>query len=123
MIRQDEQHDLEQARPHRLEPLSFKFDRRYSQRHPVTGRVTLHRRDHDLNAYQHPICSIQLHNMSHGGLLARSEVALRDNEQVTVFFPPHAGERALDMTGHVVRCDPADKGYEIAIKFDISRAA
>lgn len=102
---------------------SLRFERRHSLRHPAGGQVTMLRRNHEAGAYLFPICSIQLIDMSDGGVGARTDVPLKTNEPVAVFIPPHGNERGFDLYGHVVRCDPASQGYHVGIAFDYRPAA
>lgn len=104
-------------------PQTYAFDRRYSARHPVTGRVTVQRCDHDTQAYRHRICSVELCDMGAGGMAAYSDVAIAPNETVAVFLPSHGAEQGLDLRGHVVRCQPTFGGYQVAIAFDQEKAA
>jgi hypothetical protein len=101
----------------------FTFDRRRGDRYTFEGQATVHRCDHDPLAYRHRTCSLDLKNLADGGLAAHSDVPLRPDETVTVFFPAHGPEHGIDRIGHVIRCRPVQKGYEVAIKFDLDRAA
>ena len=104
-------------------PEVLRFDRRRHERHVVSGRITALRRDHRIDAYRHPVCSLQMVNMSDGGLAATCDIALDVDESVAVFFPPHGPERGFDLYGHVVRCLPGEHGYALAIQFDHKAAA
>lgn len=109
-------------------PPTFCFDRRRSERQPVSGRVSLRRLDHDPDAYRFRLCSIQLHDISAGGLCAVSDVPFEKFELVCVHFPPHGHEPGFELIGHVVRCTPAHRpdepnGYEVGICFDTRAAA
>ncbi len=104
-------------------PETYAFDRRHSARHTVSGRVTVQRHDHDPAAYQHPICSVELCDMGHGGMAAVSDVAMAPNELVEIYFPAHGAEQGLDLRGRVVRCIPTHGGYRVAIAFDTQLAA
>ncbi len=113
----------------------FRFDRRTSERHDLEGQVTALRRDHDVEAYTHPVCTLDLMNMSELGMAAHSEIPLADSERVSVYFPPHGSDMGLELMGHVVRCTPVTREeaatrrqplgreYEIAIQFDPRTAA
>ncbi len=102
---------------------TLRFDRRRAERHPVSGRVTVMRRAHDPMVYRQPVCSFQLRNMSDTGLAGQCEMPLSVDETVAVFLPPHGSERGVDLLGHVVRCQPADQGYQVAVQFDVRPAA
>lgn len=103
--------------------VSLKFDRRHETRYPVSGQITILRCDHDPEAYQHPINSLQLKDMCNGGLAAKSDTVINQNERVAIYFPPKDNKPGFDLAGHVVRCLPDKKGYTIAIQFDAKRAA
>lgn len=114
-------------------PEVFGFDRRRAERHEITCAVTAMRREHDADAYQHPACHLELCNMSETGVAAISDVPLDPDSPISILFPPHGGDAAIQLTGHVVRCRPwtgdddaTDRprgGYEIAIAFDPAVAA
>lgn len=80
------------------------------------------RRSHDAQAYRHPVCSIQLTDMSDGGVGAHTDVPLQPHELVAVFIPPHGNEGGFDLYGHVVRCQPTGDGYDIGIALDLRPA-
>lgn len=113
-------------------PEVFGFDRRRAERYPIACNVTAMRREHDTEAYRHPACRLELCNISETGVAAISDVPLDTDATIRIVFPPHGGEAAIELTGHVVRCLPwtgdADdaeprSGYEIAIAFDPAFAA
>ncbi|MBI1370458.1 MAG: hypothetical protein GC162_17620 [Planctomycetes bacterium] len=115
------------------EPTVYRFDRRRDLRHDLGGCVTALRRDHEVNAYRHPVCSLRLRNMSEGGLGVISDVPLGSEERIAVYFQPHGSDTGFEMFGHVVRClpvrtedaneSPLATGYEIGIRFDPPAAA
>lgn len=114
------------------EPTILRFDRRTHPRHRADGRVTAFRKDHAVPAYQHPVCSLRLADISEGGLGAFSDVPLEPDEQLAVCFPAHGAEPALELYGHVVRCRPrhdqqdeqrGDAGYELGVCFGVPPAA
>lgn len=101
----------------------YKFDRRGHSRMQTASRVTLLRREHNPQVYQHPLCSMMLINISDGGICARCDAPLKLDEPVSIFFPPQGPQRGFDLLGHVTRCLPMRNGYEIGIAFDLKMAA
>src|SRR5262245_3925543 len=91
-------------------PPSYPFDRRRGDRHPVAGSATVLRRDRDVRVMQQPVCSLQMRNLSPGGLSAISGTQLLPNERVCVFIPSHGGDGGQELHGHVLRCTPLTAG-------------
>lgn len=110
-------------RPEADAPPMLKFDRRRSPRRAAGGHVTLLRHGHDTRVHRARICSIQLLNMSDGGLGGRCDLPLAPDEPVTVCIPPHGADRGFDLVGHVVRSRPGEQGYQVGIVFDARAAA
>lgn len=107
-----------------LPPESLRFDRRRSHRHETAGHVTLLRQSPARSRMQFPVCSIHMFDISSHGIGARCDMPLTLNEPVSVFLPPHGGERGVDIVGHITRIDPAEpSGYRIGIEFDPRPAA
>lgn len=106
-------------------PAQMRLDRRQHPRYLMSGRVTVMRRGHDVASYHQPVCSVQLCDVSDGGLAAHCDMPLRPDEPVAVFFPPRGPQRGVDIMGHVIRCQPdADNnGYRLALRFDCRPAA
>ncbi len=105
---------------------SLRFDRRRGDRHPIGGAVTALRRDRDVRVMRQPVCSLQMRNLSHGGLSAISNTQLLPNERISVFIPSHGGDGGQEIEGQVLRCTPLTTtedsaygcAYEVAIRFD-----
>jgi len=113
-------------------PEVYRFDQRAEPRHGADFQVTLLRRDHDPGAYRHPICRLQMKDMSSAGIGAICDTPLAVDERVSLYFPAHGPEPGIEFEGHVVRCHwqhPRPEahgglgGYDIAIRFDVRAAA
>lgn len=117
--------------PQHNEAPAYRFDRRRGDRHPVGGSATGMRRDHDVRAFERPVCSLQMRNLSHGGLAAISDTQLMPHERISVFIPAHGGDGGQELHGHVLRCISLTKAestaygsaYDVAIRFDAIKAA
>ena len=100
-------------------------ERRMFPRRETTGRVTGKRIDHALHALRKPCLTLELRDVSIGGLSALSPAPLERGERLTVTFPAHGvfsvggAERAgWDAVGRVVRCEQSGLGYRVAVEFD-----
>jgi len=110
--------------PHAEADAVLRFDRRRAPRRAAAGTVTLLRRSPRAAGYQFPICAIHMTDQSEGGLGARCDVPLTTDEPVAVCFPPHGGERGVDVTGRITHVEPAEpSGYHVGIQFDSTRPA
>ena len=54
---------------------------------------------------------------------AISQTALDTGERLTVFFPPLGAQQGWDAYGRVLRCEPGNFGYRLAVEFDPLPAA
>ena len=99
------------------------FERRGSSRYVIAGRFTAVRGSDTEGHGAKRICSLELMNISDGGLGAVSKDPIDIDARITVFFPPHGPERGFDMCGRVVRCSQLDRGHEVGIRFDERHAA
>ena len=107
-------------------PSPFKLDpseRRMFERKEIHARVEGKRLDHAIPARQQPHISLSLRDLSFGGLAAISEQPLGAGERIAIFFPPQGSNRGWDAFGRVIRCDPGNFGYRIAVEFDPLPAA
>ena len=98
-------------------------ERRMFTRMEIHSRIEGRRLDHSIPARQQPQVSLALRDFSLGGLSALSEQPLASGERVAVFFPPQGVKRGWDAYGRVIRCDPGNFGYQIAVEFDPIPAA
>jgi hypothetical protein len=100
-------------------------ERRMFPRRETTGRVTGKRIDHALPALRKPCLTLELRDVSIGGLSALSPAPLERGERLTVTFPAHgvfsvggAGRAGWDAVGRVVRCEQSGLGYRVAVEFE-----
>ena len=100
------------------------FDRRGPNRHNLNGTVTaIQTVPTSSRAHRSQICSLNLLNISMGGLGAIASEPIGVDTAITIFFPPHGPERGMNMFGRVVRCTRKDQGHEVGIAFDARSAA
>jgi len=104
-------------------PHSYPLERRENGRHTISGRATALISSADPLDGHKRISSLQLLNMSDGGIGALAQEPLEPGSHITIFFPPHGPEKGMDLPGHIVRQAPRDHGYEIGIRFDQRLAA
>ena len=93
-------------------------ERRVFPRKQVDTRVQGKRLDHTIDARRQPFLHLSLRDVSVGGLSAISQSAVAAGERVSVFFPPQGTTRGWDACGRVIRCDPGNFGYRIAVEFE-----
>ena len=99
-------------------------ERRMFPRKEVSVRVEGRRLDHSIEARQMPQLSLQLKDVSLGGIAALSSTPVGRGERITVFFPPEGPARGWDAYGRIIRCEPsAAGGYRLAVAFDPLPAA
>ncbi len=102
---------------------SYLFERRHSLRRATSGQVTVLLRKTDDHGTHYRIASLNLLDMSDGGMGGLCNDELSPDSSVAVLFPPHGPERGFDVSGRVVRCQRRAVGHEIGIRFDERRAA
>ncbi len=93
-------------------------ERRVFPRKEFQARVQGKRLDHTIPARREPHLNLSLRDVSVGGLSAISQTPVASGERVSVFFPPQGIQRGWDAYGRVVRCQPGQFGYRIAVEFD-----
>ena len=98
-------------------------ERRIFPRKECSARVEGRRLDNTLTARQQPQLSLDLRDVSLGGLSAISQMPLQRGERLTVFFPENGPLRGWDAFGRVLRCAPSALGYRVAVEFDSLPAA
>lgn len=98
-------------------------ERRMFERKPTQGLAQGRRLDHTLHARQNPRLSLNLRDISMGGLSAISEQPVQQGERISVMVPSRGLCSGWDAFGRVVRCEPAAFGYDVAIEFDSLPAA
>ena len=100
------------------QPLARDDERRMFPRTDCHRRVQGCRMDHTIAARRQPYLSLAMRDISAGGLCATTHARLELGEEVAIFFPPEGSNGGWDARGHVVRCEPAPFGYQIALSFD-----
>ena len=93
-------------------------DRRMFPRKVWRAAVEGRRLDHSIPARQQPQITLELRDLSVGGLSAMTQLPLAKGEWVVVFFPAEGIQRGWNAWGHVVRCEPTALGYRVALQFD-----
>ena len=114
---------LKLVRDERLEGDPIPLERRIDHRKPIQGRVTALMTMTEEEPRRNRICSLELRDVSEGGLGAVSGDELPKGATMTVFFPPHGPERGFDMYGKVAWCRPADDGFEIGLELARQKSA
>lgn len=85
--------------------------------------VEARRLDHSLAAHRQPRMSLSVRDISMDGLSAITDQPVVRGEHVGISFPADDGRRSWGAVGRVVRCEPEDEGYRIAVEFDPLPAA
>jgi hypothetical protein len=98
-------------------------DRRMFNRAPAEGTAQGHRMDHTIEARRNPRLSMQLRDVSLGGLAAVTDQPIQRGEQLSVTFPKRGLAPAFNACGRVVRCEATPFGYRIGIEFEPLLAA
>ncbi|MDP6152731.1 MAG: PilZ domain-containing protein [Phycisphaeraceae bacterium] len=93
----------------------YRLERRVDARFTLNERITAVQAHRDERGRKHRICSLQLMNMSDGGLCAKITEPIELGTTLTMFFPAHGPERGFDRYGQVVRCRRHGWGYEIGV--------
>ena len=107
----------------RIESASEGSDRRIFSRTPASGQAQGHRVDHTISARRNPRLSLDLRDLSLGGMAALTDSPVEQGERLAVAFPPRGLNPAWNASGRVVRCEPAAFGYRVAIEFEPLLAA
>lgn len=98
-------------------------ERRVFPRREVHTCVEGRRLDHSVLARRNPRLSMELRDVSAGGLSALTGTPLEAGERVSVFFPTTGRSPGWDACGRVLRCEPSALGYRVAVEFDPLSAA
>jgi hypothetical protein len=101
----------------RIDSASEGSDRRMFSRTPAEGQAQGHRIDHTISARRNPRLSLNMQDLSLGGLAAVSDSPLEQGENLAVAFPRRGLQPAWNASGRVIRCEPTAFGYRIAIEF------
>jgi hypothetical protein len=98
-------------------------NRRMFERKPAQGEATGHRIDHTISARQNPRLTLNLRDLSAGGLGALADRPLDEGEHLTVEIPRRGLVPGWDAVGRVVRCEASAMGYRVALEFESMMAA
>ncbi len=99
------------------------LERRVFPRKETRLRADLLRLDHTLPALRRPCVTVDMRDVSCGGLSAICDAPLVQGEHVSVSVPRQVLGGGWDAYGYVVRCSPSGMGYRVAIEFDRLPAA
>lgn len=99
------------------------IERRLFPRQQMKLTVEGRRLDHSVPARRDPRLSLDLSDVSVGGLSGFTRTPVGPGERVAVFFPPAQGRRGWDAYGRVLRVEPGHFGYRVAVEFDAIPAA
>lgn len=105
------------------EPAESWAERRMFPRKEFHATVQGHRLDHTIDARQMPRLSLNLRDLSLGGLSAICDRPLSAGEHLTVSFPQQGTMHGWDAFGRVIRCDRSGLGFRVALEFDPLPAA
>ena len=105
------------------EPESLRFEQRRAKRHQINGRATAVSKTRIPEGQQSRIRSLQLVNISDGGVGAICQDSFEIGSSIAIFLPPHGAEQGMDVHGEIVRCIRRDYGHEIGIKIAARLAA
>jgi hypothetical protein len=101
---------------------SLPFERRREHRNTLSEQVTAVQSER-LGDHRHRIRSLELRNISDGGLGAWCSEPIETGVPIAVYFPSHGADTGFDLYGHVVRCDNCDGRHDVGIRFDHRAAA
>ena len=101
-----------------IPPAADNADRRMFPRKVWRASIEGRRLDHTIQARQQPQLTLDLRDLSVGGLSALTQLPLATGERMAVFFPPEGVQRGWNACGQVVRCEPTALGYRVALQFD-----
>jgi hypothetical protein len=105
--------------------LSFdeKLERRMFPRREIHTCAEGHRLDHSTVARRQPHLSLNLRDVSAGGLSALADTPLLRGEHISVSIPGTYPGMGWNAMGRVIRCEPSGMGYRVAVEFDSLPAA
>lgn len=92
-------------------------DRRMFTRLPASGTVT----GACLSTPPTPV-TLELRDVSFGGVSGWSNVPLARGERLVLSFPPSGRTPGRNAAGKVVRAEPTATGYAVAVEFDLAFA-
>lgn len=100
----------------------YEPERRAHKRTRVRVRAEAHRLDNTLPAQRAPRFSLNVLDISEGGIAATSRQPVQDGERLLIVMPPEAGVTRR-VFGRVIRCSARRNGWHLAIQFDFVPAA
>jgi hypothetical protein len=100
------------------EPVLSPRERRVFPRRETSATVMGKRLDHTIIARRQPALSLNLRDLSLGGLSALTDTPLATGERIAVSFPAEGLKMGWNACGHVLRCEPSALGYRIAVEFE-----
>ena len=106
------------VRDEELAEVRHRRERRIFPRREVSLQAEGRRLDHSLSALRSPSLTLDLRDLSVGGLSALTDTVLIPGERIAVSFPPEGLRRGWAARGVVLRCDRAALGYRIAMEFE-----
>jgi hypothetical protein len=93
-------------------------ERRVSPRRETTVTVMGRRLDHSVPARRQPVLTMNLRDLSAGGLSGITPTPLAAGERIAVSFPQQGMRMGWGACGRVLRCEPAGNGYQVAVEFE-----
>ena len=95
---------------------SFETERRQFPRAMLELPASIVRRSASAD---HPkrVVGLRILDVSRGGVGAIAQEALREEEPVTVLFPPIGARKGIDTPGQVVQCCEHEDRFRVGIRF------
>jgi hypothetical protein len=99
------------------------MERRLFPRKEVHATIEANRLDHSIRARREPRVSLELRDVSAGGCSGVTRTAIEAGESIAVFFPPQDGRRGWSAVGRVLRSEPGQFGFRVAVEFETAPTA
>lgn len=121
--------DLREVTDAADDPLApIPFERRRFERRGARGSVTAVRCRHDPTKHEYRIFTMELRDMSDGGLAGVCSTRLEADDCLAMTMPAQDLELGLALQGHVVHCretvdDTGNTVYQIGVQLDLRPAA
>jgi len=109
------EHDLHLSPAEAEIPDTLFFERRREPRRRASGQVTAVCQDVENPEGPRRMCTLELRDMSDGGIGVTSKDPISVGSKLTLFFAPHGSEAGFDLTGTVVRCRSTEDEHIIGI--------
>jgi len=107
---------LRYVRPEDVEFDSIPMEKRSDPRWRMRGRATAVCCEQMAGDQRNRIGSVELINMSNGGVGVLCQDDMPVGSEVTIFIPAHGPDGGYDLTGRVVRSIPRGQQHEIGIQ-------